>query len=211
MVKKFTFRSSHLTGNLKYVLKLNVFPDLHLIMAHQAERVKLLRGIIDSNRPTREYLEAGRAAAQAFFLSLQQRKELSVAEFRFAGSIAKGTSLNTSDFDLVVFLNNEKPPFSSAVIDVFHKGVQQARVDGGVIHFRGKNNMLVKASAHFRNLELDLDINIAPVLVRGVNSGQPQVSRAAVRMQETGSVSVREISPVFTEATIQFFRGKETI
>ncbi|OXA40214.1 uncharacterized protein LOC118439361 [Folsomia candida] len=175
-------------------------------MAQQTERVKLLRALIQGQIPKPEYVAAGRAAAQAILLSLQQRKELSVAEFRFAGSIAKGTSLNGSDFDLVVFLNDEKPPFSPAVIDAFHKAVQQARVPGGVIHFRGKNNMLVKASAHIGSFDLELDVNIAPVLVSGVNSGQTQVTRVAVGMQERGIVSVREISPVFTEATIQFFR-----
>ncbi|OXA40250.1 hypothetical protein Fcan01_24880 [Folsomia candida] len=74
------------------------------------ERVKLLQTLIDAQKPKKEYVAAGRAAAQAIFLSLQKREKLSVAEVRFAGSIEKGTSRNTSDFDLVVFLNNEKPP-----------------------------------------------------------------------------------------------------
>ncbi|OXA40212.1 hypothetical protein Fcan01_24879 [Folsomia candida] len=66
--------------------------------------------------------------------------------------------------------------------------------------------MLVKASARIGSFDLELEVNIAPVLASGVNSEQPEVTKAAVKMEKTGEASVRGISPVFTEATILFFR-----
>ncbi|XP_035716453.1 uncharacterized protein LOC118439326 [Folsomia candida] len=175
-------------------------------MAQQAERARLLCALIDAQKAKPEHFEAGRAAAQAISLSLQRREDLSVAEVRFSGSIARGSSLNSSDFDLVVFLNNVEPPFSSRIVDTIQKAVRQARVPGGMIYYRGKNNKLVKASAQIGEFDLKFDISIASAIVSRVDDGQTEVTRAALEMEEGGEASLREISPVFAEATMLFFR-----
>lgn len=152
-----------------------------------------LVAFVNSFTPTADFKTAGGQVAHAIYLALQQRPEISVDRVANGGSIGKGTALISSDFDMFIFLNGVQPPFPGSIQESFMKAIQQARLPGAKINFRGKGSVAVKASAEFANFSLEFDL-------------VPASTQAALDKVKYGQMTEQQISSSLTEPTIAFFK-----
>ena len=84
---------------------------------------------------------------QRIFVTLQQKSRYKLDRFRLAGGVAKKTSIACSfDYDCVVYVNNEDPPFKDVLdewkdILILHLGmhIESPRVTQCSIHFTIKD------------------------------------------------------------------------
>lgn len=75
-----------------------------------------LKYLVDTQlMPSEDFLRCGRFAVDKIYKALAE-SEFSINRIKIAGSMGKGTAIEDTDFDVVVFMNNIQPPFTRALM-----------------------------------------------------------------------------------------------
>lgn len=180
--------------------------------------------------PSHDLLTEARCAAKLIFEKLKQKvgsvNGLKIGRTRIAGSLGKGTGISykasdgtirNPDLDLVVFVNDVDPPFTS-ILQQFRSLLEE--LDGvRVFKFVGVSSMkFMFTTPRGRSIKVDLLVSRNHVKYhanwRGYNVGEGQASLALKRLskkqrlafEKTREIDLKENkwnSSAFTEKTVE--------
>jgi tRNA nucleotidyltransferase (CCA-adding enzyme) len=94
-----------------------------------------LEALVQDFEPSPEFLRLGRKGTKSIYRALRVHSSgLSVARLIVAGSIGKKPFFDdTTDFDVVVFLNDAEPKFSRELLEKMAKSIQKLPFRGSYV------------------------------------------------------------------------------
>lgn len=163
----------------------------------------LLEGFVDGLEIDEEFKRRAKAAGNRVFLLLQRDSEYRLDRVRVAGSIGKKTSIATGhvDYDCVVFINGEEPPFSD-VMDEFEALI---------------NNFFdtpVKTTPYSLQFKLDgIHFDLLPATNEVVRHDTTdttgvQVARTLDKIKRIPAGEIRYHSAALTEGALSFIQSR---
>lgn len=142
---------------------------------------------------------------QQIVLTLQEKSDFKIARVSFAGSFGKKTNIRTSDVDLVLFINDQNPPFDHQLKSLYDTCVQSALKSAF-------NIKLNKNSLKMTNQKYEIDVVLATNFVKEVKKHKslPHLQQyyALQRISQNYSENNYIFSSALAEASVYFMKTR---
>ncbi|XP_064645175.1 2'-5'-oligoadenylate synthase 3-like [Lineus longissimus] len=163
----------------------------------------LLSDLVDDLEIDEEFKRRGKAAANRVFRLLQRESEYRIDRVKVAGGQGKNTSIRGRhmDYDCVVFINGEEPPFSD-VIDEFEALIN---------NFFEIPVSVTPYSLKFKLDDVNFDLLPATneVLTHDTSdTTRMQVARTLDKMKRIPAGEIRYYSAALTEGALDFIQSR---